>query len=72
MKMFLLSILPFTLQLFKKLLQLGEESFSRSVLQDYNLFHTKDYEANNFSKSEDIDLSKSKLSGFEIVTSFIF
>lgn len=69
---FVIHFLPSTLQLFKKLLQLGEESLVDQFYKTITSSILKDYEANNFSKSEDIDLSKSKLSGFEIVTSFIF
>ena len=72
MKMFCYPFLPFTLQLFKKLLQLSEESLVDQFYKTITSSILKIMEVNNFSKSEDIDLSKSKLSGFEIVTSFIF
>ncbi|CAX39566.1 nuclear pore protein, putative [Candida dubliniensis CD36] len=69
---FVIHFLPLTLQLFKKLLQLGDETSVDQFYKTITSSISKDYETNNFSKSEDIDLSKSKLSGFEIVTSFIF
>ena len=72
MKMFCYPFLPSTLQLFKKLLQLGEESLVDQFYKTITSSILKDYEVNNFSKSEDIDCQNQNCLAFEIVTSFIF
>lgn len=70
----IINFLPSTLQLFKQVL--NADNNDATVDQFYKHITTtvsQDYNTNMGSSSKtDIDLSKSKLSGFEVLTSFVF